>query len=129
MVEISVREDVIHLEVLGWSKVLALKSSLDIPVRCVKHALAGTAGLPRFRWTDLRAGGTGLPGVIAAGTFYMGSPQRRVFLDLRRWSKEIVVLELENYPYALVMVEVSDVQGSLQLIRNATEKAPEKHAD
>ena len=123
MVELSVRDGVVHLDVLGWARILAFASTLDIPLRCIKSAVAGAAGLPKFRWGDLRLGGTSIPRLFAVGTFSMGSPRRRSFLDLRRASKEVVVLELENCGYDLVMVEVSNADRALKLIAEAKESS------
>jgi len=47
----------------------------------------------------------------------MGSPHRWVFLDLRRSSKEVLVLELQDYRYDAVMVEVDDIARVLEMIR------------
>jgi hypothetical protein len=58
LVKASVKDSVLHLELLGWSKWLAISGSLDIPLHCIKRASAGAPGLPEFRWTDLRTGGT-----------------------------------------------------------------------
>jgi hypothetical protein len=116
MVEISIKDGVLHLDLLGWSKLLALARSLDIPFACVKSAAAGPPGLPKFQWGDRRVGGTGLPGVVAAGRYSMGNPRRRVFLDLRGSSRNVVVLELAGYRYDLVMVEVADAHRALQVI-------------
>jgi hypothetical protein len=96
---------------------LALSRGLDIPLACIKSATAGAPGLPKFRWTDLRLGGTGVPGTLAVGRFWMGSPHRWVFLDLRRSSKEVLVLELQDYRYDAVMVEVDDIARVLEMIR------------
>jgi hypothetical protein len=89
----------VHLELVGWSKWLALSRGLYIRLSCIKSATAGAPDLPKFRWRDLRVGGTGVPGTLAMGRFWMGSPHRWVFLDLRRSSNEVLVLELQNYPY------------------------------
>jgi hypothetical protein len=62
--------------------------SFDIPLACVRSAAAGAPHLPKFRWTDLRLGGTSVPGTLAAGRFWIGSSHRWMFLDLRRSSKE-----------------------------------------
>jgi hypothetical protein len=45
-----------------------------------------------------------------------GSPYRWVFLDLRRSSKEVPVLELQKYRCDIVMVEVDDVARALEMI-------------
>ena len=123
MVEITARDNVIHVEMLGWSKLFTLRGSLDIPARCVRSAVAGEPGLPVFRWNDLRLGATGVPGLIAAGACYMGRPRRWVFLDLRRSSKNVLVLELEGYSYSTLMVEVADVPQALRLVEATRETA------
>ena len=85
-------------------------------------ARQGCASLPKFRWTDLHLGGTSVPGILAAGRFWMASPHCWVFLDLRRSSKEVLVLKLQNYRYDAVMVEVDDVAGVLKIAREAKEE-------
>src|SRR5271169_1263928 len=50
--------------------------SAEQPLPCIKSAAAGAPGLLKFRWTDLRLGGTGAPGTLAAGRFWMGPPHR-----------------------------------------------------
>jgi len=112
----SVSNNVLHLELTGWSRWLAPSRGLDIPLSCIKSATGGPAGLPKFRWTDLRLGGTHVPGRVATGRFWMGSPHRWVFLDLRRSSKGVLILELQNYRYEVVMVEVDDVARVLKMI-------------
>jgi hypothetical protein len=129
MVEVTVQNGAIHIEVLGNSRMLAFKRTLDIPIRCVERAVAGPPGLPSFRWTDLRLGGTGVPGRIAAGTYYMGRPHRWTFLDLRQSSENVLVLELKDYRYGAVMVEVADVQKTLQLIQGAMATAGAQPAE
>jgi len=126
MIELSVRGDALHLEILGWTKLWALRWSLDIPLPCIQTATSGPPGLPSFRSGDLRVGGTSIPRLFAAGSYLMGASRRRAFLDLRRSSREVVKLELENYPYALIMVEVADAAKALALIRAAKKAAAAK---
>lgn len=85
MVKASVSNGILHLELTGRGKWLGLSGGLDIPLSCVKNAAAGAPGLPKFRWTDLRlrVGGASVPGMLAIGRFWMGSPHRWTFLDLR----------------------------------------------
>jgi hypothetical protein len=122
LVRASVKNAVLHLEPVGWDQLLALSRGLNIPLACIKSATAAPPGLPKFRWTDLRLGGTGVPGTLAAGRFWMGSPHRWVFLDLRRSSKEVLVLELQDYGYDAAMVEVDDVARVLKMIKKPRER-------
>ena len=129
MVKASINGGVLHLELLGWSKWLAISSNLDIPLRCITRATAGAPGLPEFRWTDLRTAGTSLPGIFAVGRFSMASPRRRTFLDLWRSSKQILSLELENYRDDAVTVEVDDIAQVLQMINEPAGKPKPRSED
>jgi hypothetical protein len=118
MVELSVNGSDLHIEILGWSKLLAFKSAIEVPLRAVKSVRA-TTGLPRFRWTDVRVLGSGYPGVFAVGTYWMGSPHRWAFLDVRRLSKDVVSLEVEGQFYSNIVVEVKNAQLALRAIRKS----------
>jgi len=122
LVNASVSNNVLHLELMGWSRWLAPSRGLDIPLSCIKSATGGPAGLPKFRWTDLRLGGTHVPGRVATGRFWMGSPHRWVFLDLRKSSREVLVLQLKDYRYDIVFVEVDDVTRVLAMISPAGQR-------
>jgi len=89
LVKASVGNGVLHLELISWSRWLALSRGLDIPLPCIKTTAAGAPGLRKFRWIDLRLGGTRVPGTLAAVRFWMGYPRRWGFLHLRRSSKEV----------------------------------------
>ena len=117
MVELSVNGKDLHIEILGWSKLLGMKSSIDVPLGAIK-SVAATAGLPKSRWTDLRVLGTGSPGTIAIGTYWMGSPHRWAFLDVRSSSKEVVSLEIEGQFYRSIIVEVKNAQDAIEQIRS-----------
>ena len=118
MVELSVNGSDLHVEILGWSKLLGMKSSIDVPLCAIKSVTAA-AGLPKFQWTDLRVLGTGSPGSIAVGTYWMGSPHRWAFLDVRRSSKEVVSLEIEGQFYSSIIVEVKNAHVAIQQIRGS----------
>jgi len=116
MVELSIKGNDLHVEVFGWSRLLGLKRSLDIPLSAIKQVSA-TSGLPHFQWSDIRAPGTGVPGVVAIGTYWMGSPRRRAFIDVTRWSKQAVKLEIEGQPYSLVIAKVKDALAAINLFK------------
>jgi len=84
----------------------------------------GPAGLPTFRIGDIRTLGTSLPGVVAVGSFRMGRPWQRVFLDLRRSSREVLVLELEEWRYDCVMAEVRDALAAVRAIEQVCRAPP-----
>ena len=125
MIEVSPKTDgSLHIDVLGWSAILGLRRSLDIPPGHVRGVRVGPPGLPTFRFGDLRTLGTSLPGVVAVGSFRMGRPWRRVFLDLRRSSREVLVLELEGWRYDCIMAEVRDAQAAVYAIERVCRVSP-----
>jgi hypothetical protein len=118
MVELSVNGSDLHVEILGWDKFLGMRSSIDVPLSAIKN-VSRVAELPKFRWTDIRVLGTGLPRTLAVGTFWIGSPHRWAYLDVRRSSKEIVSLELEGQFYHSIIVEVENAQLAIQHIHGS----------
>ena len=114
----------LHIDVLRWSAILGLRRSLDIPAGHVRGVRVGPPGLPTFRLGDLRTLGTSLPGVVAVGSFRMGRPWRRAFLDLRRSSREVLVLELEGWRYDCIMAEVRDAQAAVYAIERVCRARP-----
>ena len=119
MEAVSVDGGMLRIRPLGWARIFALSSGLDIPIADIRRAAAGPPGLPHFEWGDFRAGGTGVPGFCAMGTYMMGQPRQRVFLDLRASSKSVLSLEIDGHDYARVRVEVENLDAALKAIRDA----------
>jgi hypothetical protein len=115
MVEISIADETLHLEVQGWDKLWALKSRLTIPLARVRSVRADPE-VARDWWHGIRAPGTELPGVITAGTFYQQG--RRIFWDVRR-PENTIVLELADDRYDQLIVEVDDPQRVVGEIKAA----------
>lgn len=127
MVEVSVNGGTLHIEVLGWSRLLGFKRSLDIPPSAVK-AVSVSSGLPHFSWRDIRAPGTSIPGVLAVGSYWLSSLPGWAFIDVTRWSQQVVKIEIEGQPYSLVIAEVKDAQSAMALIQSSGEAAPRQVA-
>ena len=117
MVELSVSDDYLHIKLLGWSRLLGFKGRLDIPLTAIKSVSSAT-GLPKLRWTDLRLLGTAIPGVMAVGRYCIGSPHRWAFLDVNRWSREVLRLEMDGFSYSILIVEVNNGQDAIRLIQD-----------
>lgn len=122
MVAVTINRDQLHLEILGWSCLFALKRHLDIPLKAIKRVSVGH--VPKFRWGDIRVLGTSIPGVLAAGTFLMGAPRRRALVDIRKRSTQVLDLELEEQPYQSVIAEVRDAETSCRSIESAIQTIP-----
>jgi hypothetical protein len=98
----TVRTDggVIHIEIEGMDKVLALKGSLDIPL---EHVRSVEVAPPDLKPKGVRAPGTSIPGRIYAGT-WRGRGTKE-FWDIRHKEKALV-LNLDGDEYTRVVIEV-----------------------
>src|SRR6516225_9698567 len=104
MVDISITDDHLHLEVKGLDKLWAFKSQLDIPlrhIRGVKHDPESVSGW----WHGIKLIGTNLPGALTAGTFYQHG--QCVFWDVHDPARSIII-ELQDERFGQLIVEVDD---------------------
>ena len=113
MVDVSVAEGKLMLQVRGLDKLWALKSTLEIPL---VHVASVRADPERARgWHHgIRVPGTSVPGVITAGTFYQDG--KRVFWDVHHPEKAIVI-DLHDERYNELVVEVEDPAEAVKLIQ------------
>jgi hypothetical protein len=100
-----------------------MKRSIDVPLSALKNVTIG-AGMPKFLWSDVRVLGTGMPGRIAVGTYWLGSPHRWAFLDVRSSSKNVVLLEIEGQFYRSIIVEATNPEVAINQIRDLTAPMP-----
>jgi hypothetical protein len=115
LVDLAVAEGKLTLHIPGADKLLAFKSSLEIPL---VH-IAGVRADPetaRGWYHGIRMPGTSVPGVITAGTFYQDG--KRVFWDVHHPEKTIVI-DLHDERYNELVVEVDDPEAAVKLIQNA----------
>jgi hypothetical protein len=103
MTKVEITEDTLTVHVLGWDRLWALKSRIEVPLAHVASAKADPEIARREWWKGIIAPGTELPGVIKAGTFYQW--RERVFWDVRDPDKTIVI-ELGDERYARLVIEV-----------------------
>ena len=115
MVDISVADGKLVLHVRGADRLWALKSSLEIPLQHIASVRADPSAAHGW-FHGLRAPGTNIPGVLTAGTFYQHA--QRVFWDVHN-PENTVVIELRDERYNELIVEVSDPQATVELIREA----------
>jgi hypothetical protein len=114
MVEISLRSDMLQIDVLGWSKLWSLKSHLEAPLRSVRQ-IKQDGELPHGFW--LRWPGTSIPGFIKAGSFWNGP--RGSFWDVRRQRDKVVIIELSGWKYDYIVVEVENPAVTIEQVRAA----------
>ena len=116
MVELSIADGRVHLEIKRWDKLWALRSHLDIPIEHVRSARVDVEAA-RGWWHGFRLGGTNVPGVLTAGTFYEVG-DGLVFYDVLDPDRT-VVLELTHERYRRLLIEVSDPEEAVKRLRAA----------
>ena len=123
MTEIELTEQALIVHVKGADKFWALKSKLEIPLTHVLGAEVDPA--VEAHWEELinpdlgiRAPGTHLPGVLAAGTFY--SFRERVFWDVHHPQRAITIT-LAHEHYTKLVIEVADPAADIARIEEAIE--------
>jgi hypothetical protein len=115
VVDLSISEGKLTLNVQGADKLWAFKSSLEIPLG---HIVGVRADPEQARgwYHGIRMPGTSVPGVIKAGTFYQDG--KRVFWDVHHPEKTIVI-DLHDEKYNQLIVEVENPEGAVSLIQSA----------
>jgi hypothetical protein len=115
MTRIEIAEGRLKLEVLGWDKIWAFKSRLELPV---DHVIgARRCDEEKKGWfRGFKAPGTNLPGVIVAGTYYRKG--EHVFYDVHDFGRAVVI-ELRDEWYARLIVQVADPEATLRLLPDA----------
>lgn len=93
-----------QLWAFNWDKMF------EIPVERITSV---TTDKPPSSWTEIRAPGTFLPGVIKAGTYY--TPRGKEFWYVTR-DKDYLVIELQNEPFKKIILTLDQNQSWLERI-------------
>ena len=115
MAEVELAEDTLIVHVRGMDQLWALRSRLEIPLSHVVGAQADPQEA-QWWWRGTRIGGTHMPGVITAGTFYQEG--ERVFWDVHDPEKTVVI-RLKDERYARLVLEVEDPPATVAAIQEA----------
>ena len=112
-IQLTVDADCLHVQLGFLDSLLCMRRSLRIPLEQIK----GVAAAPREQVpaTGLRLPGTGLPGVIRAGSY--GTGARRDFWDVRRASVVLVVELRPGAAYRRLVLEVPDAGAEALRLR------------
>ena len=113
MVDLSIAEGKLTLNVRGADKLWAFKSSLEIPLVQITEITADPS-IAHGWWHGLRMPGTNIPGVLTAGTFYQDG--KRVFWDVHN-PENTVVIGLRDERYNELIVEVADPKAAVELVK------------
>ena len=119
MTEIELTENTLIVHVKGTHKILAFKSQLEIPLAHVIEAEIDPTVVERWRHANLkemRAPGTGLLGVIKAGSFYLD--RQWTFWDVHD-PKQAITIKLTGEYYAKLVIEVADPSVAVAKIEEA----------
>jgi hypothetical protein len=119
MTSASITDGKLVVDVHGWDRMWSLRSRLEIPVEHVSRVFVDPS-LSDDWWKGLRVGGTNLPGVITAGTFYHHG--NWVFWDVHNFANAIVI-ELHDERYARLIIEVENPAATISLLQSALPKS------
>ncbi len=119
MVEISIEDGTLVVDVLGSHQVFAFRGALRVPISHVRSARHDVEHADRW-WHGLMVIGTDIPGVFAAGTFWSNDGWR--FWDVRNPENAITV-ELQDERLAEIIVEVEDPERVVAVINEAVRRA------
>jgi hypothetical protein len=107
MVQPTITSDKLQIEILGFDKILALKSRLEVPLNHITDVKTDSS-VPDDWWHGLKGWGTEMPFIVAAGTFFHKG--KRVFCDFYH-PKKVVIISLKDERYHEFIVEVNDPEA------------------
>ena len=113
MTAIEIVGDRLLVRLTGWDRIWALKGGLNVPLAHVRGTEFAPAGI---KPKGLRAPGSYLPGVIAAGTYRWRG--HREFWSVRHVNKAIV-LHVQDDGYDRLVLEVADPAAAVTAINDA----------
>ena len=118
MAKVSVTSKSLRVSV-GWFEALrALKGSFEVPLTQVR----GATDDPNYRGfgeLGMRSPGTGLPGLVADGTFRKNGQK---VLSLWRRGQEVVVVELDGFKWDRLVLGCEDAKALASIINKAITK-------
>lgn len=115
MVDLSIADGKLVLNVRGADKLWAFKSSLEIPLQHISGIRADPS-IAQGYWHGIRVPGTHIPGVIIAGTFYQDG--KRIFWDVHD-PENTIVLDLHDERYNELIVEVASPLETVAIVQAA----------
>lgn len=114
-VELVIEDDALVVRIPGKDAFYALCRRLRLPLASIKGVAVGPRSV--IPQTGLRLPGTGIPGMLRAGSYGIGSS--RDFWLVRR-AEQFLVIELEpGGPYRRVVLEVLDPHAEVLRLRPA----------
>lgn len=112
MVQITKKQNLITIDILGFHKLWTLKNQLRIQANDIVSIYQNETELNGFK--GLRFG-TLIPYLITAGTFFKSG--KRNFWDVMKKSNTIIV-ELKNNQYNKLYIEVENPTATINLLNS-----------
>lgn len=122
MATVEVHGDTLEINVTGVDRILALKSTITVPlehVSAVDQDLAEASVV----FHGLKLPGTGIPGVVTAGSFLKQGGW--TFWDVHDPAKAIII-RLHDEHYSRVVIGVDDPSATAELVRRALSSRSDK---
>jgi hypothetical protein len=118
MAKVTIKNDRLQVSIGAFEALQALQGTFSVPLTCVLGATEDPNFI-RAGSLGIRAPGTGLPGVIARGTFRKSGEK-----TLSLWSRnqEIVVIQLTDHKWDRLIVGCDDSKSLVALINRALTK-------
>jgi hypothetical protein len=118
MVDLTIADGKLKLNVEGADKLWAFKGNLEIPLEHIA-GIRADAEIAHGWLHGIRMPGTSIPGVITAGTFYQEG--QRVFWDVHN-ADNAIVIDLQHDKYRELIVEVANPEAAVEQVRRAIGK-------
>jgi hypothetical protein len=119
VVDVTIQDDRVLFNVEGTHKLWSFRSVIDIPLAHITDVHVDPDQVGQW-WHGIKLIGTDVPGLFAAGTFYYHGEV--VFWDVRDITHTVIV-SLEHERYKKLIIEVSDVQATVDRLQQALWRA------
>jgi hypothetical protein len=118
MAKVTIKNDRLQVSIGAFEAVQALQGTFSVPLTSVLGATEDPNFI-RAGSLGVRAPGTGLPGVVARGTFRKSGDR-----TLSLWSRnqEVVVIQLSDHKWDRLVVGCEDAKSLVALINRALNK-------
>ena len=118
MAKVAINNEHLQVSIGAFEAVQALRVSFSVPLSCVVGATEDPNFI-RAGGLGFRSPGTGLPGVIARGTFR--KPGEKT-LSLWGRNQEIVVIQLINHKWDRLVIGCDDAKSLVTMVNSAISK-------
>jgi hypothetical protein len=114
---VTIKGDKVVFELHGIDKILAIKSTMTVPLKHITSVSTEKVHWKPFR--QLRLAGSFMPGVVKDGRYL--TSDGLMFFEMRHTNKCITVT-LDNETYRKIIFEVDDKESIAKMINDAIAK-------